>query len=82
MTHQIQESSVTREDEQPEYYSLILSPSPSPSLSSKRSRQGSNANLNQGDQSDYEGLSNSQGLKYFFQVSKKMFSITKILSKK
>ena len=79
MTHQIQESSVTREDEQPEYYSLILSPSPS--LRSKRSRQGSNANLNQGDQSDYEGLSNSQGLKYFFQVSKKMFSITKILSK-
>ena len=58
MIRQIQESFITREDEEPEYYTL--SPSPSPSSSppmSKRSRKRSGANFKLGDQSDYERLS-------------------------
>ena len=56
MIRQIQESFITREDEEPEY--CTPSPSPSSFLSpmSKRNRKRSSANFQLGDQCDGEGL--------------------------
>lgn len=54
---QLQETFVTRENEEPEYYTLSPSPSPSPSPRAKRSRKRSSANFTLEDQSDDEGLS-------------------------